>query len=141
MVIRGEQSVVKIRVLVDATGHVTKCTSISHFMEAEFNRITCSRFTAWAHFRARGTRRRHQGAELLCQQGDLPDGAVRSLRTASQESCPPRLQGGAERGGQVLDRLSYRRSFRVCRSWLPRDFAEPLAEAFPDALPLALPLR
>jgi hypothetical protein len=42
--------VVKIRVLVDATGRVTKCTSISHFKEPEFNKITCDRFTARARF-------------------------------------------------------------------------------------------
>jgi hypothetical protein len=50
MAIRGQESVVKVRVLVDATGRVTKCTSLSHYMEAEFNRITCDRFSARAHF-------------------------------------------------------------------------------------------
>jgi outer membrane biosynthesis protein TonB len=45
-----EESVVKVRVLVDATGHVTKCTSLSHFNEPEFNKITCDRFTSRAHF-------------------------------------------------------------------------------------------
>jgi len=108
-------------------------------MEAEFNRITCSRFTAWL-ISSRGTRRRHQGAELLCQQGDLSgwSGKVASYRKSGK--LPPRLQGGAERGGQVLDRLSYRRSFPRLPLVVARDFAEPLAEAFPDALPLALPL-
>lgn len=47
---RGQESVVKIRVLVDATGRVTKCTSISHFTEPEFNKITCARFMERAHF-------------------------------------------------------------------------------------------
>lgn len=42
MAARGEESQVTIRVLVDATGKVTKCTSISHFKEPEFNKITCA---------------------------------------------------------------------------------------------------
>lgn len=45
-----EESVVKVRVLVDATGRVTKCTSLSHFNEPEFDKITCDRFTSRAHF-------------------------------------------------------------------------------------------
>jgi hypothetical protein len=50
MLVRGEESVVKVRVLVDATGRVTKCTSLSHFREPEFNKIACDKFTARAHF-------------------------------------------------------------------------------------------
>jgi hypothetical protein len=50
LVVAGEESVVKVRVLVDATGHVTKCTSLSHFEESEFNKITCDKFTSRAHF-------------------------------------------------------------------------------------------
>lgn len=50
MIISGRESVVKVRVLVDATGRVTKCTSISHFKEPEFNKITCDKFTARARF-------------------------------------------------------------------------------------------
>ena len=46
----GQESVVKVRVLVDATGRVTNCTTVSHFKEAEFNKITCDKFTARAHF-------------------------------------------------------------------------------------------
>jgi hypothetical protein len=46
----GEQSDVTVRVLVDATGKVTKCTSISHFKEKVFNDITCARFTERARF-------------------------------------------------------------------------------------------
>jgi len=46
----GVESVVKVRVLVDATGRVTKCTTVSHFKEPEFNKITCDKFTARAHF-------------------------------------------------------------------------------------------
>ncbi len=47
----GEESTVKVRVLVDATGRVTKCTSISHFNEPEFNRITCAKFIQRVHFK------------------------------------------------------------------------------------------
>jgi Gram-negative bacterial TonB protein C-terminal len=50
LVMKGEESVVKVRVLVDATGRVTKCTSLSHFKEPAFNKITCDKFTARAHF-------------------------------------------------------------------------------------------
>jgi Gram-negative bacterial TonB protein C-terminal len=38
----GEQSDVKVRLLVDATGHVTKCTSLSHFEHVEFNKAVCA---------------------------------------------------------------------------------------------------
>jgi hypothetical protein len=50
MLLRGQESIVKIRVLVDATGHVTRCTSVSHYEEPEFNKITCDKFTTRAHF-------------------------------------------------------------------------------------------
>ncbi|MFL6764399.1 MAG: energy transducer TonB [Sphingomicrobium sp.] len=50
MILRYEESVVKVRLLVDATGRVTKCTSISHFKEPAFNKITCDKFTERAHF-------------------------------------------------------------------------------------------
>jgi hypothetical protein len=50
MILRGEESVVKVRVLVDAAGHVTKCTSLSHFKEPAFNKITCDKFTQRARF-------------------------------------------------------------------------------------------
>jgi len=50
MLIRRKESVVKVRVLVDATGRVTNCTSVSHFKEPEFDRITCEKFTQRAHF-------------------------------------------------------------------------------------------
>lgn len=45
-----KQSVVKVRLLVDATGRVTQCTSLSHFDEPEFNKITCAAFMKRAHF-------------------------------------------------------------------------------------------
>jgi hypothetical protein len=44
------ESVVKVRLLVDATGRVTKCTSLSHFREPEFNKVTCDKFTERARF-------------------------------------------------------------------------------------------
>jgi hypothetical protein len=50
MVMQGEESVVKVRVLVDATGRVTKCTAVSHFKEPSFNKITCDKFSARARF-------------------------------------------------------------------------------------------
>jgi len=46
----GEQADISIRVLVDATGKVTKCTSISHFKEKDFDEITCARFRSRATF-------------------------------------------------------------------------------------------
>jgi hypothetical protein len=49
-VVRGQESVVKVRLLVDATGRVTKCTSLSHFEEPRFNEIVCAKFTARARF-------------------------------------------------------------------------------------------
>ena len=50
MLAMRQESVVKVRVLVDATGHVTKCTTVSHFNEPEFGKITCAKFTARARF-------------------------------------------------------------------------------------------
>ena len=50
MVVRGQESIVKVRLLVDATGRVTKCTSLSHFKEPEFNKIVCDKFMARARF-------------------------------------------------------------------------------------------
>ena len=50
MIMSGQESVVKVRLLVDALGRVTKCTSLSHFKEAEFNKIVCDKFTARARF-------------------------------------------------------------------------------------------
>jgi hypothetical protein len=50
MLMRLQESVVKVRLLVDATGRVTKCTSLSHFNEPEFNKITCNKFMARARF-------------------------------------------------------------------------------------------
>ncbi len=43
MMMRGEQSEVSVRLLVDASGRVTKCTSLSHFKAPEFNQIVCDK--------------------------------------------------------------------------------------------------
>jgi hypothetical protein len=49
MVMRGVESEVSVRLLVDASGKVTKCTSLSHFKEPEFNQITCANIIKRAH--------------------------------------------------------------------------------------------
>jgi len=46
----GQESVVKVRLLVDATGKPTKCTSLSHFKESSFNDVVCAKFMDRAHF-------------------------------------------------------------------------------------------
>jgi TonB family protein len=50
MLRRGKESEVAVRLLIDATGKVTSCTSLSHFAEEEFNRITCDRIKERARF-------------------------------------------------------------------------------------------
>jgi hypothetical protein len=50
MVMRGEQSEVSVRLLVDATGRVTKCTTTTHFNAPEFNKVVCARFMSRARF-------------------------------------------------------------------------------------------
>ena len=50
MLMRGEESDVKVRLLVDASGKVTKCTSLSHFKEPSFNDVVCGKFMKRAHF-------------------------------------------------------------------------------------------
>ena len=50
MVVRGEESEVKVRLLVDASGRVTKCTSLSHFKEPSFNQVVCDKFMKRAKF-------------------------------------------------------------------------------------------
>lgn len=52
MAARREESQVEIRLLVDATGKITKCTSLSHFKEKEFNQITCALVMRRARFAA-----------------------------------------------------------------------------------------
>ena len=50
MLVRGKESQVEVRLLIDATGKITKCTSLSHFEEEEFNQITCAKVTQRARF-------------------------------------------------------------------------------------------
>jgi hypothetical protein len=50
MLFAGQQSEVKTRVLVDASGRVTKCTSLSHFNLPEFNQLVCDRITGRGRF-------------------------------------------------------------------------------------------
>ncbi len=50
MVIEGKGSYVKARVLIDATGKVTKCTSLSHFDAPEFNQASCDAIMQRAKF-------------------------------------------------------------------------------------------
>jgi hypothetical protein len=50
MLFAGQQSEVKVRVLVDAGGHVTKCTPLSHFKLPEFTKLVCDRVTQRAKF-------------------------------------------------------------------------------------------
>jgi len=50
MLARWEESVVKVRLLVDASGKPTKCTSLSHFKETSFNDVVCDKFMKRAHF-------------------------------------------------------------------------------------------
>lgn len=47
---QDQESDVKVRLLVDAAGNVTKCTSLSYFKAPEFNTITCRAILQRAHF-------------------------------------------------------------------------------------------
>jgi hypothetical protein len=44
MWVQGKESEVRVRLLVDATGKASKCTSLSHFNEPDFNRTVCAIF-------------------------------------------------------------------------------------------------
>jgi hypothetical protein len=50
MLNEGQQSEVKARVLVDASGRVTKCTSLSHFKLPEFDQLVCDKIKSKARF-------------------------------------------------------------------------------------------
>jgi hypothetical protein len=50
MLYAGQQSEVKVRVLVDASGRVTKCTSLSHFKLPEFTDLVCKKMTRNGRF-------------------------------------------------------------------------------------------
>jgi hypothetical protein len=49
--LRGfKESEVAVRLLIDATGKVTKCTALSHFAASDFNSVTCNAITSRARF-------------------------------------------------------------------------------------------
>lgn len=48
--VRGEESTVEIRLLIDAAGRVTKCTPLSHFDAPGFNTVVCNAFLKRAKF-------------------------------------------------------------------------------------------
>lgn len=50
MIRKGIESQVTVRLLVDAAGKVTKCTSLSHYDTPEFNEAVCDVFTKRAQF-------------------------------------------------------------------------------------------
>jgi TonB family protein len=50
MVRSGQESEVEVRLLVDASGRPTKCTSLSHFKQKEFDQVVCDKFMKRAHF-------------------------------------------------------------------------------------------
>lgn len=50
MIMRNKESEVSARLLLDATGRPTSCTSLSYFNEPEFNKTVCAKFMARAHF-------------------------------------------------------------------------------------------
>lgn len=50
MLMQRKQSEVRARLLVDATGKVTKCTSLSHFDAPAFNKVVCDKFMSRARF-------------------------------------------------------------------------------------------
>jgi TonB family protein len=50
MLMQGKESEVRVRLLVDAAGDVSKCASLSHFNEPDFNRAVCGKFMKRAKF-------------------------------------------------------------------------------------------
>ena len=46
----GKESVVAVRLLIDATGKITNCTPLSHFTEQELYEISCRNIIARARF-------------------------------------------------------------------------------------------
>ena len=47
---KGQETVVKARLLIDAQGRVTKCTALSHVEAPEFQKIVCDSFMARGRF-------------------------------------------------------------------------------------------
>lgn len=50
MLMLGKESRIEVRLLIDASGKVTNCTSLTHFEEPEFNQVTCSNIMKRARF-------------------------------------------------------------------------------------------
>lgn len=50
MLRQGQQSELRARLLVDATGKVTKCTSLSHFDAPAFNKLVCDKLMSRGRF-------------------------------------------------------------------------------------------
>jgi len=50
MLDKWKESEVSVRLLVDSTGKVTKCTALSHFAAPDFNTVTCAAISRRAHF-------------------------------------------------------------------------------------------
>lgn len=50
LIMRGKESEVSVRLLIDATGKVTRCTPLSHYAETEFAQISCAKITQRARF-------------------------------------------------------------------------------------------
>ncbi len=50
LLMAGQEAEVDVRLLVDASGKITKCTSLSHFKDKTFDKITCARIVERAHF-------------------------------------------------------------------------------------------
>jgi hypothetical protein len=50
MLMQSKVSEVRVRLLVDAAGNVSKCTSLSRFDAPDFNRVVCDKFVKRARF-------------------------------------------------------------------------------------------
>jgi outer membrane biosynthesis protein TonB len=50
MLRQGKISEVRVRLLVDAAGNPTRCTSLSHYDEPDFNQVVCDKFMRRAKF-------------------------------------------------------------------------------------------
>lgn len=50
LLMKGEEAEVDVRLLIDANGKITKCTSLSHFEDKEFDQISCAKIMQRARF-------------------------------------------------------------------------------------------
>ena len=73
MLMRGKESEVAVRLLVDASGKVSRCTSLSHFTERRVQPDHLRHDRQARPVRARRASRRNQGPELLHESRSLPD--------------------------------------------------------------------